>query len=237
MKSPLPSQTLCPLTLGKPGGGHYGFSSPFRVYPDLYQSADSQAARSHFEKTLDVVANHPVIDLLRDIQGQLDKHGPLNAELSPGLQQAMTLRDCTAFAQVPMSPSSAASKPASVALCDFDWKDPKRKGEHWRSKEAGLINGGYYTAGKIMCGDETFKPPTLCLLEHKAGEGANASEVIVLTKQAEQKSGQYLPRQTQIGKTYMHQTNVDVLLERLRRNESGQEASVTDPRSLKDPTR
>jgi inositol-pentakisphosphate 2-kinase len=136
-----------------------------------------------------------------------------------------------------MSPASAASRPASVALCDFDWKDPKRKGEHWRRKEAELINGGYYTAGKISCGGETFTPPTLCLLEHKAGKGANTSEVIVATKEAEQRSGQYLPQQTRAGKTYMHQTDVDVLLERLRRNERGQEASVTDPRSLKDPTR
>jgi inositol-pentakisphosphate 2-kinase len=147
----------------------------------------------------------------------------------------MTLRDCTCFAQIPLSPD--AKGPANVALCDFDWKDPERKLEHWRSREAQLINGGFYTAGRVLCEVHYYNPPTLCLLEHRAGEGANVGEVVHAVAEATSEAEEFLPKKTEDGKVYTHQTEIKVLLERLEKNEQGKEGSVTDPKSLKDPTR
>ncbi|KAK0389379.1 hypothetical protein NLU13_2954 [Sarocladium strictum] len=235
LSSPLPSQTLCPLTLGRSDGGHYDFSSPFRIAPALAAQATSSAQLSYFEHALDRVANHPVIRKLRTVQAELDKHGPLRAELSPLLPQAMTLRDCTCFAQIPLSPGRKG--PANVALCDFDWKNPERKLEHWRSRESQLINGGFYTAGRILCNGKYYTPPTLCLVEHEAGKGSNSGEVIHAVREASGEAGDILPKKPDSGTMYTHQTDIEILLQRLERNEQGREGSVTDPNSLKDPTR
>lgn len=109
--------------------------------------------------------------------------------------------------------------------------------EHWRSREAGLINGGFYTSGRVLCKDQYYTPPTLCLLEQEAGQGANSGEVIHAVREATSQAEAILPRKTNDGKVYTHQTAVEVLLKRLQKNEQGQEGSVTDPNSLKDPTR
>lgn len=190
--------------------------------------------REHLETVLDLVANHPVIHRLRAIQLELDTHGPLKPELNPLLPQAMTLRDCTCFASIPKNPG--ASKPVKVALVDFDWKDPEVKLEHWRSREAGLINGGFYTAGKILCGDKYFQPPTLCLLEQGI-VGPNASEIMVIVDEPTQEAENVVPTKTEDGIIYTHHTDAATLKERLTRHEDGREGDVHDPHSLKDPTR
>jgi len=74
----------------------------------------------------------------------------------------MTLRDCTLFVQIPrerfqIPPEATATtqNPAigemrrareiRIVIADLDKKDQEIRGEYWRSIEAQLIQGGYYT--------------------------------------------------------------------------------------------
>lgn len=119
---------------------------------------------------------------LRTQQAILDRDGPLNATQSDlHFVLAMTLRDCTCFAQIPRRPSGSP-EPLRLRLGDFDWKDPKVKFERWRKAEEDLVKGGFYTAEWIRCGKTYYHPPTLCSLEW-AGKRTAAPEIIHIDTQ------------------------------------------------------
>lgn len=156
----MPSLKPCPLALVQ--DAPWPISSPFRIAPELLNEAD----QDHFAKALLLTTQHEVIEKLRLQQEVLDHLGPLDASSSdPKFPLAMTLRDCTCFAIIPRSPAFGPSAPIKVRLGDLDWKDPSLKMERWRSAERSLIEGGFYSAGRISCSGKDFVPPSLCALE------------------------------------------------------------------------
>ncbi|KJZ72173.1 hypothetical protein HIM_08438 [Hirsutella minnesotensis 3608] len=151
-----PDQKPCPLTLlnkGIPAAA----SSPFRIAPQLAKEPNSD----HFRKALESIANHPALHELKAQQELHDKLGPLFAKPSESFVLAMTLRDCTCFAQIHRLRQSI-----KIRMGDFDRKDPQVKFERWRLAEEELVDGGFYTAEWIRCNGSFYRSPTLCLLEH-----------------------------------------------------------------------
>ncbi|KOS21313.1 Inositol-pentakisphosphate 2-kinase [Escovopsis weberi] len=166
-EKPCPQRKPCPLALGNPTAPKV-VRSPFRITNSLPGVA---MADKHFEAALAKIMDHDVIHLLRREQGRLDKKGPLHVgPKDQTISLAMTLRDCTLFALIPVNNDHADdSAPIKVRLCDFDWKDPKVKAARWSSTEKALIEEGFYTADWLLCrlnGVDTYHhPPTLCTLE------------------------------------------------------------------------
>ncbi|PFH58401.1 hypothetical protein XA68_13718 [Ophiocordyceps unilateralis] len=154
----LPESKPCPLALVNPGAPSQ-VNSPFRIAPQL---ADI-GADDHFRRALEAVANHPALQQLKAQQQLHDTLGPLQAEPSNAFLIAMTLRDCTCFVQIHRSQQSLL-----IRMGDFDWKDPSVKFKGWRQAEQDLIDGAFYTAELILCGDSYYHPPTLCALEFAA---------------------------------------------------------------------
>ncbi|KAG6248523.1 hypothetical protein E4U24_002667 [Claviceps purpurea] len=161
-----PERKPCPLALMSPDGPR-PVCSPFRMAPHL---ADDDADHDFYEKILRRIASS---DAIRDLKKQQDIHdkvGPLHASRSdPFFPLAMTLRDCTCFAQI-----DKRSQSVRIRFGDFDWKDPLVKFERWAGVEAELVEGGFYTSEWFLCGDQFYRPPTLCLLEY--GEAATSKE-------------------------------------------------------------
>ncbi|RDA83875.1 hypothetical protein CP532_1190 [Ophiocordyceps camponoti-leonardi (nom. inval.)] len=149
----LPETKPCPLTLANSEAPSQA-RCLFRIAPQLAGiDADDDLRRA--------VANHPALRQLKTQQQRHDRLGPLYAEHSNAFLVAMTLRDCTCFVQIPRN----QQEPLLLRLGDFDWKDPKVKFKGWRKAEEELIEGAFYTADLILCGDSYYHPPTLCALE------------------------------------------------------------------------
>ncbi|KAH7328425.1 inositol-pentakisphosphate 2-kinase-domain-containing protein [Stachybotrys elegans] len=156
----LPQDKPCPLGLADESA-HERFASPARITHLL--SPDEP--REPYKEALRAVANHDAIPILRSQQKMLDHMGPLHAgDDDWSFSLAMTLRDCTCFAQISRQPHGGKVK---VRYGDFDWKDPKIKACRWREAEQKLIEGGFYTADWILYDQTYYHPPTTCLLEWK----------------------------------------------------------------------
>ncbi|KHN99451.1 Inositol-pentakisphosphate 2-kinase [Metarhizium album ARSEF 1941] len=151
----LPEQKPCPLALIS-SDSPWPVHSPFRMAPHL----ENQGRNEFYLEALGSIPTQPAI---RDLKVQQDIHdtvGPLYAaSTDPFFPLAMTLRDCTCFAQIYTSS-------VRIRFGDFDWKDPQIKLERWRGVEEELIEKGFYTAEWIFCDGAFYRPPTLCLLEH-----------------------------------------------------------------------
>ncbi|RCI16274.1 hypothetical protein L249_2178 [Ophiocordyceps polyrhachis-furcata BCC 54312] len=152
----LPETKPCPLTLANPDAPSQA-RCPFRIAPQL-AGIDVD---DNFRRALETVANHPALRQLKTQQQRHDRLGPLASEPSSAFLVAMTLRDCTCFVQIPRH----QQEPLLLRLGDFDWKDPQVKFKGWRKAEQDLIDGAFYTADLILCGDSYYHPPTLCALE------------------------------------------------------------------------
>ncbi|KAM0265210.1 hypothetical protein ACHAQJ_000363 [Trichoderma viride] len=155
-KAPCPEKRPCPITLANPDCPQQ-VASPFRIAPQLSSLHDDK----RIQAALDKIIHHKAIRALRDCQKSLDHVGPLRPPTNLDFVVAMTLRDCTCFALVP----SSDDEEIKLRFGDFDWKDPERKFNHWRGTEQDLIDGGFYTADWVVCGDSYYHPPSLCSLE------------------------------------------------------------------------
>ncbi|KAK2591315.1 Inositol-pentakisphosphate 2-kinase [Conoideocrella luteorostrata] len=167
-----PKKKPCPLALMSP---NYQLQacSPFRMAPHLADEAN----REFYEEALRRIANHAAIHDLKQQQDIHDKLGPLRAEPSdPLFALAMTLRDCTCFAQI-----DKHSQSIRIQFGDFDWKDPQVKFARWQGVEKELVESGFYTSEWIMCDNVFYRPPTLCLLEQSAAAATKKPEVIQIT--------------------------------------------------------
>lgn len=164
-----PETKPCPLALMSPDCP-WQVSCPFRIAPHLADKGNHE----FYLEALRRVINHPAIHELKAQQDAHDTLGPLHAMPSdPFFALAMTLRDCTCFAQIDKN-----SQSVRIRLSDFDWKDPQVKFERWRSVEEELVKSGFYTAERIFCDSSFYRPPTLCLLEHGPAASTKQPEVI-----------------------------------------------------------
>ncbi|KAG5976808.1 hypothetical protein E4U55_007214 [Claviceps digitariae] len=167
-----PERKPCPLALMKSDCSR-PVCSPFRMAAHLAQEPDSE----FYDKALRRIASHDAIRDLKEQQDIHDKVGPLQASPSdPFFPLAMTLRDCTCFAQI-----DKCTQSVRIRFGDFDWKDPLVKFERWAGVEAELVNGGFYTSEWFLCGDQFYRPPTLCLLEHGPAASKKKLDIIRIT--------------------------------------------------------
>lgn len=159
---PLPVDKPCPLTLCDDGGVARA-ASPFRLAPELATSP----AREYIAKRLANITKHPIMKELRRQQILHDATGPLTADPKDAkFALAMTIRDCTCFAQISIRPFQESDEsPLKLRFGDLDWKNPLNKISHWRGLEEALINEGFYTANAIRFRGETYDVPTICALE------------------------------------------------------------------------
>ncbi|KAM4054637.1 inositol-pentakisphosphate 2-kinase domain-containing protein [Hirsutella rhossiliensis] len=164
----LPEHKPCPLSLVNKDAPAQ-VSSPFRIAPHLARDGRSD----HFRQVLGTIVNHPSIRDLKTQQDLLDKLGPLYAEPTDPFLIAMTLRDCTCFAQIHRRRQSV-----KIRMGDFDWKDPLVKFDSWRRAEQELIDGGFYTAERILCNGSYYYPPTFCVLEFSPGSHGSQPNVL-----------------------------------------------------------
>lgn len=124
----------------------------------------AQPARDQIAAQLRGITGLPALKELRRQQDLHDPVGPLHANpADPEFALAMTIRDCTCFVQIALGPLE--TEPRRLHFGDLDWKDPKRKFEHWRGTEEALVDGGFYTADRIRCDAKLYRAPTKCLLE------------------------------------------------------------------------
>ncbi|KAG5925735.1 hypothetical protein E4U53_003235 [Claviceps sorghi] len=167
-----PERKPCPLALMSSDCSR-PVCSPFRMAPHLANEPD----REFYEKALNRIASHVAIRDLKEQQDIHDKVGPLRASPSdPFFPLAMTLRDCTCFAQI-----DKRSQSVRIRFGDFDWKDPLVKLEKWAGVEAELADGGFYTSEWFLCDDQFYRPPTLCLLEEGPAASKKRPEIIRIT--------------------------------------------------------
>ena len=190
LEKPIPTMAKpCPLTLGRDDSNRVRAESAYRLLPRLDKLGNSE----HLNATLNVVRDEPAFKQLRTAQEEHDKVGPLRADVSDtNFSLAMTLRDCTCFAQITRRASRLRNsmQPLKVRFGDFDMKSPSYRLDYWRNVEEELIKGGFYTADWLYCGGSYYRPPTKCVLEissnrrrevpevthvHDQGPGANGS--------------------------------------------------------------
>lgn len=202
-----PEQKPCPLALIS-SDSPWPVRSPFRMAPHL----ENQGSKEFYLEALGAIPTHPAI---RDLKAQQDIHdtvGPLYAASSdPFFPLAMTLRDCTCFAQIHKCTPSVR-----IRFGDFDWKDPQVKFERWRGVEEELIEKGFYTAEWILCDGAFYRPPTLCLLEHMPTVSRKDMAIIEIRDSKEDRSTDpqqhAFPLQAPPGtKIHRYQTNTAVL--------------------------
>jgi inositol-pentakisphosphate 2-kinase len=205
----------CPLSLANETP--WQINSPYRIAPRL---AEVDTER-RWARELQAVIDHDIIHLLRRQQDAYDCHGPLHASASDmRLALAMTLRDCTCFVQ--LSPKGG-DVPVKIRLGDFDWKASESKFKHWRDTEARLIDGGFYTAGIILCGQRAFDPPSACALAWTLSEVASGNDIAILlrdkgaTATAEAQHGRLVGK---VSTTYTHVVDATALQTRMDRYES-----------------
>ncbi|KAL6910630.1 inositol-pentakisphosphate 2-kinase domain-containing protein [Trichoderma evansii] len=172
-KAPCPEKKPCPITLANPDCPQQ-VASPFRIAPQLSSLHNNE----RIQAALDKIIHHKAIQALRNCQKSLDHAGPLKPIPNLDFIVAMTLRDCTCFALIPPSDDEEIK----LRFGDFDWKDPERKSSHWRGTEKDLIDGGFYTADWVVCGDTYYHPPSLCSLEW-SGKPRTGEPVILLMEE------------------------------------------------------
>lgn len=189
-EKPIPTMAKpCPLTLGRDDGNRVRAESAYRLLPRLDKLGNSE----HLNATLNVLRDEAAFKQLRTAQEENDRVGPLKADKSDtNFSLAMTLRDCTCFAQITRraSRSRNSMQPLKVRFGDFDMKSPSYRLEYWCGLEEDLIKGGFYTADWLFCEGAYYRPPTRCVLElsnirrqevpevihvHDIGPGAAAS--------------------------------------------------------------
>ncbi|EQL03371.1 inositol-pentakisphosphate 2-kinase [Ophiocordyceps sinensis CO18] len=216
----LPEHKPCPLALVDENAPSK-VSSPFRIAPHLAPVGRSD----HFGQVLGSIVNHPSIRALRAQQDLLDKLGPLYAEPTDPFLIAMTLRDCTCFAQIHRRRQSV-----KIRMGDFDWKDPLIKFDSWRRAEQELIDGRFYTAERILCNGSYYHPPTFCALEFSQGSHSSEPEVLdvqardeVTKKGAGDTSGAEADGEKM---PFSHKADVDALQKRLERFKMGQTSDL-----------
>jgi inositol-pentakisphosphate 2-kinase len=162
LKRPVPTQAKpCPLTLNS-DGYQAAKDSSRRLVPHLDDLSDDLSS------TLDVLRDEDAFECLRQAQEDNDEVGPLGAEPDDTrFALAMTLRDCTCFAVMSTRAGVGrdARRPLKVRFGDFDMKIPKFRLDYWRRVEEQLIEGGFYTASWLYCGQSFYAPPTNCVLE------------------------------------------------------------------------
>lgn len=173
VKGPSPERRPCPIALANPDCPQQ-VASPFRIAPQL----SSLHGDERIQAILDKIIHHKALRMLRDCQKSLDHVGPLRPPTNLDFIVAMTLRDCTCFALVPSNNDGEIK----LRFGDFDWKDPEKKFSHWRGTEQDLIEGGFYTADWIVCGDSYYHPPSLCSLEW-SGEPRTGEPVVLLVEE------------------------------------------------------
>lgn len=208
-KSPRPERRPCPIALANPDCPQQ-VASPFRIAPQLSALQDD----ARVQAILDKIIHHKAIQKLRECQKSLDHVGPLLPPTNLDFVVAMTLRDCTCFALVP----SNDDEEIKLRFGDFDFKDPEKKFNHWRGTEQDLIEGGFYTADWVVCGDSYYHPPSLCSLEW-SGRPRTGDAVILLMEDnttkhnklsSYQKNGS--PSSVKTGKTvYRHTADLAAL--------------------------
>ncbi|QYT01276.1 Inositol-pentakisphosphate 2-kinase [Trichoderma simmonsii] len=221
-KSPRPERRPCPIALANPDCPQQ-VASPFRIAPQLSALQDD----ARVQAILDKIIHHKAIQKLRECQKSLDHVGPLLPPTNLDFVVAMTLRDCTCFALVP----SSDDEEIKLRFGDFDFKDPEKKFNHWRGTEQDLIEGGFYTADWVVCGDTYYHPPSLCSLEW-SGKPRTGDAVILLMEDnttkhnklsSYQKNGS--PSSAKTGKTvYRHTADLAALhkgLEPFKREMAG----------------
>jgi inositol-pentakisphosphate 2-kinase len=173
----------------------------------------NQGSNEFYLEALGAIATHTA---LRDLKAQQDIHdtvGPLYAsESDPFFPLAMTLRDCTCFAQI-----DKCTQAVRIRFGDFDWKDPAAKFERWRGVEEELIEKGFYTSEWIFCDGVFYQPPTLCLLEHAVPTTAKTTLAIIEIHHPNEAANaelrnhvppSHVPKGTRI---YKYETNIPVL--------------------------
>ncbi|KAG9253308.1 inositol-pentakisphosphate 2-kinase-domain-containing protein [Emericellopsis atlantica] len=162
---PIPTMSKpCPLALGRAEGNHVRAESAHRLLRLLGELGNSE----HLHAELNVLRDQQAFTQLRDAQEKLDRVGPLGAASSDqGFALAMTLRDCTCFAQVTRRATNGrgTAGPLKIKFGDFDMKSSEHRLSYWRSTEQNLINGGFYTADWLLCEGSFYRPPTSCVLE------------------------------------------------------------------------
>lgn len=160
---PVPTKAKpCPLMIRNDASNPAFTDSVCRRVP----STDKR--RKRLNSTLDVLRSEPAFKTLRLAQEANDHVGPLKADKKDAqFALAMTLRDCTCFAQVLTAPTQQQDsfKPLKIRFGDFDMKMPEFKLTYWRTIEEQLIKGGFYTADMIYCRGQFYRPPTKCYLE------------------------------------------------------------------------
>jgi inositol-pentakisphosphate 2-kinase len=117
---------------------------------------------------LSSLANDGALKALKRAQEENDQVGPLKAgKKDYKFALAMTLRDCSCFAQVERRSLLDEKNiiPLKVRISDLDMKSLKYKLEYWRKTEEELIDQGFYTADWVLIGSEYYHPPTSCSLE------------------------------------------------------------------------
>ncbi|GFP53904.1 hypothetical protein ACSS6W_001540 [Trichoderma asperelloides] len=172
-KAPCPEKKPCPIMLANPDCPQQ-VASPFRIAPQLSGLHNNE----RIQAALDKIIHHKAIQALRNCQKSLDHAGPLKPIPNLDFVVAMTLRDCTCFALIPPNDDGEIK----LRFGDFDWKDPERKSSHWRGTEKDLIDGGFYTADWVVCGDTYYHPPSLCSLEW-SGKPRTGEPVILLMEE------------------------------------------------------
>lgn len=206
----LPESKPCPLALVSKDAPPQ-VSSPFRIAPHLARDARSD----HFRNLLATILNHPSIRDLKAQQDLLDKLGPLHAEPSTPFLIAMTLRDCTCFAQI-----HRHRQHVKIRMGDFDWKDPLAKFDSWRRAERELIDGGFYTAEQILCHGSYYHTPTFCMLELSLGSYSSLPDVLVIQEREEATEMARDPRRVEASSrniSFSHKTDATALQRRLER--------------------
>ena len=175
---PIPTMAKpCPLTLGRRSSNRVRSESAYRLLPEL-ESFDNP---EHLNMTLNALRDEAAFKRLRYAQEHHDTTGPLSADKSDNnFSLAMTLRDCTCFAQVSRQAVSGTETlgPLKVRFGDFDMKSPRFRLDYWRGLEQELIDGGFYTAEWIWCAGTYYKPPTSCVLGLFHEEWQGEPEVI-----------------------------------------------------------
>lgn len=181
LDKPIPTMAKpCPLTLGKDvTRSHARTKSAWRLLPLL----DTLGESEHLSATLNVLRDESAFKRLRSAQEENDRVGPLGADKSDAnFSLAMTLRDCTCFAQITRRASKGrdSMRPLKVRFGDFDMKSPAFRLDYWRNVEDDLINGGFYTADWIYCSGSYYRPPTSCVLEPSLETMLEEKDVILV---------------------------------------------------------
>lgn len=192
LDKPVPTSAKpCPLMIGTDEKSPDFTETLFRLLPDIGTRGE------HLNHTLDVLRSEAAFKKLRQAQEENDGVGPLKAdEKDDKFALAMTLRDCTCFAQVSTLPNQSrdSSRPLKIKFGDFDMKSPEFRLSYWRSTEQDLIDGGFYTADWIYCRGQLYQPPTKCYLErNQPSKPTEESEIIYLREECHSNGIDSLP--------------------------------------------